>query len=336
MALAKDTRIRVPDGVRDMLFAEAEAARVLEGRLAACFQAWGYREVRTPTFEFLETLSTGASGRDLEALYKFVDRRGRILALRPDMTTPIARLVATHGTAGQGSEAPLRIWYAGQVFRYEEERKGRPHEFRQAGIELIGASGPQADGEVLALAVTALQEAGLEAFTLALGHVDIVEGLWDGAGVPEEARTALREALARRDYVAYEQGLAELALGAAAVRALVDAVGLSAEDPGVRLQQIRGLCTGRRAAAALDDLLAAVEFLRGRGLLAPVGLDLSLVRDFAYYTGIVFEGYARGASTPVLGGGRYDRLLGRFGADRPATGFALSLDHVLAALEVGA
>lgn len=331
MISSRDWKTRIPEGVRDIVFEEAARLRRLESVLANCFEAAGYREVIPPTFGFLESMAAGSGVRVQEDLYKFIDRRGRILALRPDMTTPVARLVATHLDRGDNGES-LRIWYSGQVFRYEESRRGRLHEFRQTGVELIGAAAPEADAEVLSLAVSTLEATGLPEFSLALGHVDLLEGIWDGAGISEETRVDLRADLARRDHVAYEKHVFGLGLEPDLTDAMVSVISGYADVPA-QWESLRASGRFPRATRALSELEAVLARLAAKGQADRVVLDLTLLRDFSYYTGTVFEAFAAGVGTRILGGGRYDNLLGEFGRPRPATGFALEPENLLIALE---
>lgn len=340
MVSSRDWKTRIPEGVRDIVFEEANQLRRLEGLLAGYFEKAGYREVIPPTFGFLESMGAGAGVRVQEDLYKFIDRRGRILALRPDMTTPVARLAATHLASGENGE-PLRIWYSGQVFRYEESRRGRPHEFRQTGVELIGAAGPEADAEVLSLAIAVLEAAGLPEFSIALGHVDLLEGIWDGAAVNEDTREILRADLGLRDHVAYEKHVFSLGLNPDLTGILISVIGGSADGINggssggfpPEWEALRSSERFSRAAGALADLAAVLDRLHGLGQAGRICLDLTLLRNFNYYTGTVFEAFAPGLGTRILGGGRYDNLLGEFGRPRPATGFALEPENLLIALE---
>lgn len=333
MARAGTQMTRIPEGVRDILFAEAARLRAIEARVAAAFEAAGCRELVPPTLEFLDVLA-GGSRIAPEELYKLVDRRGRVLALRPDFTTPIARMIATHYDA---VAEPLRVWYAGQVFRCEDERDSRAHEFRQMGVEWIGAPGDAADAatdvEVLRLAAASLQAAGAREFAIAIGHVDALEGLWDGAGIDPCARDELRAALGRRDYVAYEQAVLRRGLAAEVAELLVNAVLAPPADARRLLPPFAAGAAWARARSGLEQLGSLVAALQEDGLGQRVSADLALVRDFRYYTGVVFQAFLPGAGAPVLGGGRYDNLLGEFGRPRPATGFALYLERLLAVLE---
>lgn len=317
----------LPDGVKDRLPREAARLNELAGRLVEVFRLWGYREVMTPAFEFLETAMAGQEARARrEDYYQLFDRRGRTLVLRPDMTAPIARLAATRAGV---EPLPLRYSYRGPVFRRRGHRYGELHEVWQAGVELIGAGGPRADAEIIALACEALEAAGLAGYQIGVGHVEVVEGLLARTAVPGGAADGLREALAARDLVAFEK-LARDACpeGAPLLTEMATFTGSPREAMG-RF----GGPPGDRVRAALEEIDETLRILEGYGVRDRVCLDLGLARHFGYYTGIVFEAYAPGVGAPVLGGGRYDRLLEAFGAPAPATGLALDLDRVLQALD---
>lgn len=322
-------RTQIPEGVLDRLPREAARMRRLIGQLEGVFRSWGYREVVTPSFEYLETVTAGAGslGRR-EDLYQFFDRKGRTLALRPDMTAPIARLAAAKMA---GDALPLRLSYFAPVYRHRDRKAGSASEIWQGGVELIGAASAAADAEVIALACAALAAAGLDGFKIGLGHVDLVEGLFAEAGVEPALEAELKEAMVARDLVAFEKGVAQAGLAqdkAELLLALVHFHGSFAEA----VARFSGVGNGR-VAGALERLGAILELLAAMGVAGQVSLDLGLVRSLGYYTGVVFEGYAPGVGAPVMGGGRYDNLLADFGGDGPATGFALELDRLLAALE---
>jgi ATP phosphoribosyltransferase regulatory subunit len=324
-----NARTQIPDGVRDRLPREAGRIRRLSAGLSDTFRSWGYREVVTPGLEYLETVTAGAGsmGRR-EDLYQLFDRKGRTLALRADMTTPIARLAASKMV---GEPLPLRLSYIAPVWRHRTQRAGNASEIWQAGIELIGASGAAADAEVIALACAALSAAGLTGFKIGLGHVDFVEGIFSAAGVSPEREAELKEAMAARDLVTFEKGVREAGISADKVQTLV-AMATFQGSLEQALEQFRHVGNGR-VARALEELRTIQSLLVDFGVNDLVSLDLGLTRSLEYYTGVVFEGYAPGVGSPILGGGRYDNLLADFGGDQPATGFALEMDRLLAALE---
>jgi ATP phosphoribosyltransferase regulatory subunit len=326
---APNSRTQIPEGVRDRLPREAARMRSLSGRLEDLFRVWGYREVVTPGFEYLETVSAGAGslGRR-EDLYQFFDRKGRTLALRADMTTPIARLAATKLS---GEPLPLRLSYVAPVYRHRAARAGTSNEIWQAGIELIGAGGAAADSEVVALACTALAATGLDGFKIGLGHADFVEGIFAAAGVTPDKEAELKEAMVARDLVTFEKGVMEAGLPAAMSELLIAMATFQGtyEQAAERFRDVGG----PRVSRALAELGTILALLAELGVAEQVSLDLGLARSLEYYTGVVFEAYTPGVGSPVLGGGRYDHLLADFGGDVPATGFALEMDRLLSALE---
>jgi len=320
----------LPEGVRDLLFADAAAWRGLESALRQTWTAWGYHEIILPVFEYADTLATDV-GAEIDAeMYRFFDRQGRTLALRPDMTIPTARVV---GTRLYDQPLPLRIAYVGSVFRYEPPRAGRQHEFGQAGVELIGAAGREADAESVALAVAALQAAGLPSFRITVGHVGFFRGLLDALVLPEKQAGQVRRAVDRKAEAELAALLAEA--GAAAPAARDALLGLPRLTGGVEtLAAARPLCLNARMADALTDLDAVASLLDAYGVADVVTYDLAEVRDLDYYTGITFEGFAPGLGFSLVSGGRYDDLIGHFGPPQPAVGWALTLDRVLVAREL--
>jgi ATP phosphoribosyltransferase regulatory subunit len=311
----------LPEGVRDLLFADAEAWRLLETELRRTWSAWGYREIILPTFEYANTLATDV-GAEIDAeLYRFFDRQGRTLALRADMTIPTARVV---GTRLYDQPLPLRIAYAGSVFRYEPPRAGRQHEFTQAGVELIGAPSRAADAETVALAVAALRASGLPEFRVTLGHVGFFRGLLAALALPDKVSGRLRQAVNRK-------AEAELAV------LLAQAAGVSptAREALLALPRLtEHHCVHPLMERSLDDLRQVATLLEAYDVADVVSYDLAEVRDLDYYTGITYEGFAPGLGFNLISGGRYDELIGHFGPPLPAVGWALTLDRVLLAREL--
>ncbi|MEW8958127.1 MAG: ATP phosphoribosyltransferase regulatory subunit [Moorella sp. (in: firmicutes)] len=318
--------LQVPAGVRDLLPPEAAALRELEEELVAFFKGWGYREVLTPTFEFVETFQAGSPAGEEGSLYKFIDREGRVLALRPEMTAPIARLVAT---SLKREAVPLRLCYRAGVFRYEEPRAGRLREFHQAGVELIGVGGEAADAEIIALAVETLLKAGLQEFRIGIGQVAVTKGVLQDLALPPEAVARVKGALAGKDLVGLGRLIDEYNLRGRKRRHLELLATLHGGKEA--LEEARANFDQGGATAALAGLERVWEALAACGLEKWLFIDLGILRDFDYYTGIVFEGYVPGLGAPVCGGGRYDDLLGRFGYPCPATGFAVGLERLLMA-----
>lgn len=315
---------QIPMGVRDVLPEEAERRRRLEERLAQLFSTWGYREVIPPCLEYYEQLK-GTSAE--EELFKLIETSGRILALRPDLTTPIARMAATHL---REESLPLRLYYFGNAFRYEAIQSGRQREFHQAGVELIGCQGTGADGEMILLAVEALKRAGLTNFQLGIGQVALTHGLLADAGASPELIKEIKLLVAGKDFVSLEQKLYQLGLSelrSGEIKAILALRG------GLEvLDKARELVRTQELIQAVDNLEAVYQSLEALGLAQYVFFDFSILRDFDYYTGLVFEGYAAGLGHPICGGGRYDGLLGQFGWQVPAIGFAFGIDRLIRAL----
>lgn len=310
---------RIPEGMRDLLPEELVVQERLEEEILTLFRKWSYQKVLTPTLEYTACVQPDIEQND--SLYKFFDREGRILALRPELTMSIARLVSTRM---RGGDFPLRLCYGADVYRNTAVRH---REFRQVGVELVGSDQEIADAEVIALAVEAIAGLGLKNYQFNLGHMGIFSGLMLEAGVDEGLQTKLEEALARKDMVGVERWVNQSGLPTR-VRELL-----------LRLPHFHGgeeildevLNWSERPAIreAVERLRQIYRYLNYFGVQENVSLDLGILRGFSYYTGAVFEGYVPGMGFPVVEGGRYDTLYSDFGVSLPATGFAIHLGTLL-------
>ncbi len=316
---------QLPHGVADLFFNDAARKRAVERTLADTFARWGYSEIIPPTFEYNESLAAEAGPQLREEMYRFFDRDGRTLALRADFTIPIARIV---GTKLFDRAMPLRFFYVGSAFRYEEPQAGVRREFTQAGIELIGAATADADAEAIALAMTALRAVGLDDFRFTLGHAAYLQATTRDLALNEADDRALRAAIRRKNTPALVRLLDALDLAAAPKRALAQLPTLSG---GIDVLD-RAECVNADARAAIEHLRAVVARLAPFGLNDSVTLDLAENRGMEYYTGILFEGFAQGLGFAVASGGRYDNLIAHFGPRIPAVGFAVGVERVLMAL----
>ncbi len=319
---------KIPYGTRDFLPKEASQKRAVEGALAHLFDSWGYDEVVTPTIEYLETLLVGA-GNDLDQhIFKFFDKNNRILALRPDMTTPMARVAATRL---HESTMPMKLFYLTNVFRYEQAQTGRQCEFYQAGVELLGVSSPMADAEVIALAVEGILKSGLTQFQIGLGQVDFINGIMADCGLSLLQQKQVKHAMLTRNLVEVDELVAASGLPKEAQKVLRQIPLLH----GTRdmLQQAYAMVSNDTSRKALDNLSQIYSLLESYGVAQYVDFDLGIIRDLNYYTGMVFEAYTPGLGFPICGGGRYDTMLSSFGVDAGATGFALGIERLLLALE---
>jgi ATP phosphoribosyltransferase regulatory subunit len=307
----------IPPGTRDVLPEEMRELRALTERLRTTYEQAGYGEVWTPALEYEQVLRTG-DDRSAGAGYRLFDEHGEVLALRSDMTIPIARLTATRLA---DDEPPFRLCYFAHAYRAAARGAGELREFLQSGIELIGVAAPEGEAEVFALVVRALDEAGLRRHRVGVGDGSLYRSLLESLDVPAERQLALLECLSRRD-------LAGLAMR-------VDALGLGPTERDLlkRLPELRG---GPEVLDRADGHLAgAVEGLRElhsrleeRGVGDRAIFDLGLVRELGYYTGAVFEVYDPAVGFALGGGGRYDELIGRFGRPLPACGIALDVQRV--------
>jgi ATP phosphoribosyltransferase regulatory subunit len=314
---------QLPHGVADLFFKDAARKRSVERVLEDTFTRWGYSEIIPPTFEYYEYLAAEAGPQLREEMYRFFDRDGRTLALRADFTIPTARIV---GTKLFDRTMPLRFYYVGSVFRYEEPQAGVRREFTQAGVELIGASTADADAEAIALAMTALRNLGLDDFRFTLGNAAYLEAML--GELPSGDDAALREAIRRKSTPALKSLLASLALPPALKQALEQIPTLWGNSDTLD----RAVCPNEPARAAVEHLRMVLDRLKQFGLAEHVTLDLAENRGMAYYTGILFEGFVQGLGFSVASGGRYDNLIAHFGPSIPAVGFAIGIERVLMAL----
>ena len=317
----------IPAGTRDVLPDEMRELRAIRDRLRTSFENAGYGEVKTPAVEYESVLRAG-DDRLAGAAFRTFDDHGQVLVMRSDMTIPIARLVATRFSAA-GPE-PLRLCYSGCAYRTAARGTGQQREILQSGVELVGVEGADGEAEVIELTLAALDGAGLSRHRVGLGDGALYRSLLETLEVPVASRGGLLERLSRRDLVGLERLATEAELPPDARRLLV------------RLPELRGgpevleLADGPVAGAA-DGLRALHAALERRGVADRVIFDLGMVRELGYYTGAVYEVYDPAVGFTLGGGGRYDDLIGRFGAGRPACGIGLDIArvHIAQAAEEG-
>ncbi len=316
--------------MRDLLPAEAEAQGRLSSLVLRTFDLHGYQQVSLPAFEYAEVLERGLGNVDPATLLRFVEPdTGEVVALRPDMTPQVARLVATRLSSRPG---PARLSYRGSVLRRQHERARHDQQMLQAGIELVGASGVQADLEVISVCIRAVKNAGLHRFVLDLGHGGIAQALL--GELSQEARASLLDSLSLKDGAELARRARELNLSEPLFEAVTSLVHLSG-GPEV-FEAARGSLEKTAAWPAVEELKQLVVALSDGFVEEQVELhvviDLGETRSAAYYTGPIFQVLAEGPGRPVASGGRYDSLYHSFGADRPAAGGAIQLDHLRWAL----
>ncbi len=315
---------QLPHGVADLFFNDAARKRAVERTLADTFARWGYSEIVPPTFEYYESLAAEAGPQLREEIYRFFDRDGRTLALRADFTIPTARIV---GTKLFDRAMPLRFFYVGSVFRYEEPQAGVRREFTQAGIELIGAATADADAEAIALAMTALRAIGLENFRFTIGNAAYLQAMTRALTLNDADDLALRDAIRRKNTPALARVLDSLDLDPARKSALIQIPTLWGKADVLD----RAVCINDEARASVEHLRAVIARLARFGWQDFVTLDLAENRGMAYYTGVLFEGFVQGLGFSIASGGRYDNLIAHFGPRIPAVGFAIGVERVLMA-----
>ncbi|MCQ6562219.1 ATP phosphoribosyltransferase regulatory subunit [Paenibacillus mendelii] len=322
--MSKPKVFEKPIGVKDYLPHAVVKLRQIENQVLACMRSWGYEQIMTPTMEYYDTVGVASSTSDRK-LFKLLNNRGTTLVLRSDMTAPIARVVSS---VLKDSQFPLRLSYHSNIFRAIEEEAGHEAEFFQTGVELVGDASAEADAEVVALAIASLKAAGVDRFKIAIGHVGFLNGLFeDTLSGRTDAQEELKACLLGRDYVGYRERLRELAIAEPVQRELEGILRLRGSQE-ICLQALQ-LSSNATAQASIRHLLEMWDVLKAYGVCEHVLIDLTMIGDFSYYTGMTFEGYAADLGFPVASGGRYDNLLKQFGRPAPATGFALKTTRIL-------
>ena len=316
-----------PEGTRDLLFQECAAQRKIIEMLRETFERKGYHEVITPGFEFYDVFSSNSRYFPQESIYKLIDHKGRLLAMRPDSTIPIARLTATKL---KGHALPIRLYYAQRVYRQQPELRGRSSEIMQMGVELVGLSTFESDIEILTAGVEAMNSCCVDDFRIELGHVGIYKLLMDNLNATPDQKEAIHSLIASKNYAGLSDIL-ESFPESQTVKLLKELPKLFGGKEA--LDEARTLFDGYDE--KLLEMLAYLErIFQGLLELCPdkVMVDFGLVHQAEYYSSLIFRGYLASAGEPVLSGGRYDELFKDFGEDLPATGFGINVDQLASAL----
>ncbi|MBI2896965.1 MAG: ATP phosphoribosyltransferase regulatory subunit [Deltaproteobacteria bacterium] len=314
--------LRLPLGMRDLYAHEVSLREDVAAAIRSSVREAGYTPVTTPAFEYEDVVARGLGMLDLRELVRFVEpTTGRICVVRPDITAQIARLVATRL---KGEPTPLRLCYEGSVVRVPRDRSRPRRQLAQAGVELVGVGAPAGDAEVIALAARAVARAGLGSFL-----VELADGSLAAAALAEidpSAHESIRERLAEKDRDGLDRALGA-ARAPAKARRVLEALPDLWGDASVLARARRTLRT-EAARAALAGLEAVAAALDRTDLRASIAFDLGEVRGWGYYTGVRFSILAEGPGVAVASGGRYDTLLGRYGRDERATGFAIDMESL--------
>ncbi|MBQ9118929.1 MAG: ATP phosphoribosyltransferase regulatory subunit [Lachnospiraceae bacterium] len=319
--------LHTPEGVRDIYNAECEKKMLLEHRLHHRLHLYGFQDIQTPAFEFFDIFNEERGTVSAKEMYRFFDREGNTLVLRPDMTPSIARCMAKYY---RDETMPVRFCYAGSTFINNSSYQGKLKEATQLGAELINDASVEADAEMLALTVECLLDAGLTKFQVEVGHADFFRGLMEEAGFNAVEEEELRVLIENKNMF----GVEELISGKKLPEALKDVVLKLPELFGTLdgLLGVRDKIQNPKALAALERLEQLYSLMMDYGLEKYITFDLGMLSKYNYYTGIIFRAYTLGTGDAVVTGGRYDSLVGQFGKDAPAIGMAVLVDQLMSAL----
>jgi len=318
----------LPCGVRDLFLEDAAKLSKLMATWRQLFESWAYTEIIPPTYEHYDVLMAGSDADFERRIFRVLDREGNILALRPDITTQVARIV---GTKLHALPLPLRFYYLTNVFRFEEPQAGRQREFYQAGLELIGAPGPEADAELITIVIEGLVWVGLHGFQINLGQMAFFRAIVAELDLSPAQVEELKGAIDRKDEAGLRKSLREWKIDDCHAMALGELPHLCGGEEA--LERAASLAPNAAARRAIENLNRVYDLLSAQGLAEHLVIDLGEARGMDYYTGITIEGFSPGLGFSICNGGRYDELIGLYGRPLPAVGFGLGVERVLLALE---
>lgn len=324
----KNQLLHTPEGVRDIYNEECEKKLELQDRLHKALKRHGYHSIQTPTFEFFDIFGKEVGTIPSSELYKFFDREGNTLVLRPDITPSIARSAAKYF---MDEEMPIRLSYMGNTFINNHSYQGRLKESTQLGAELIGDDTVDADAEMIAMAIDALKSSGLKDFQISVGHVEFFRGLMEAAGLSEEQEEVIRELIANKNFFGVEEEISDCSMNQN-LKELFGMLG-TIYDNAVSFEEAKTYAADYprvyKAIRRLEDLDAVLKIY---GVDKYVTYEFGMLSSYHYYTGVIFAGYTYGSGEPVVKGGRYDKLLTYFGKDAASIGFAIVVDQLMAAI----
>ena len=319
--------LHTPEGVRDCYGIEYTAKQNTIEKIASVIRLYGYEDLQTPSFEYFDVFSNEIGTTSSKELYKFFDKEGNTLVLRPDFTPSVARCAAKYF---MDEHRPLRFCYQGSAFSNTSDLQGKRKETFQMGAELMNDASAQADGEMIAMLTESLLAAGLTDFQISVGNVEYFKGICDHLGMDAALEMSLRDEISGKNYFAAEDLLKSEGYGKAdrdlflRIRDFME----TAED----LEKAAETAPNRRALDAVKRLIEVWNVVDAYGLSRHMSFDLSLLSKYHYYTGIIFKGYTYGTGEPIASGGRYDQLLRFFGKKAPAIGCMISIDPLMEAM----
>lgn len=320
--------LHTPEGVRDIYETECERKMALEANMMSVMELYAYHPIQTPMFEFFDIFAREIGSTPSKDLYKFFDREGNTLVLRPDITPSIARCASKYY---MDETLPLRFSYKGNTFVNNSSLQGRLKEYTQCGAELIGDGSADADAEIIALGVHLLEKAGLREFQISVGHADYLSGLFEAAGFCEETEAEITDRLRNKNFFGVLDIIANIPMDED-IRSLFSLVAEYAVTPDM-IREARKKAAGYpKVLASLERIEALNEILKIYKVDRYVSYEFGMLPELTYYTGIIFAGYTFGTGEPIIKGGRYDHLLQYFGKESPATGFAVVVNQLMSAL----
>lgn len=324
----KNQLLHTPEGVRDIYNEECEKKLELQDRLHKALKRHGYHSIQTPTFEFFDIFGKEVGTIPSSELYKFFDREGNTLVLRPDITPSIARSAAKYF---MDEDMPIRLSYMGNTFINNHSYQGRLKESTQLGAELIGDDTVDGDAEMIAMAIDALKSSGLKDFQISVGHVEFFRGLMEAAGLSEEQEEVIRELIANKNFFGVEEEISDCSMNQN-LKELFGMLG-TIYDNAASFEEAKTYAADYpkvyKAICRLEDLDAVLKVY---DVDKYVTYEFGMLSSYHYYTGVIFAGYTYGSGEPIVKGGRYDKLLTYFGKDAASIGFAIVVDQLMAAI----
>jgi len=319
--------LHTPEGVRDIYGQEYEKKLWVESRLHRVIQSYGYEDIQTPTFEFFDVFSKEVGTTPSKELYKFFDKEGNTLVLRPDFTPSVARCAAKYFMEEQ---VPIRFSYLGNTFTNTSNLQGKLKEVTQMGAELINDTSVEADAEVISLVIEALKNTGLKRFQVSIGEVEYFKGICEEAGLDEETELDLRDCISGKNYFAAQELLNERNVKEPYRSILLQVADMFGNMSS--LAEAKALVKNQRSLGAIERLEKLYEVLKLYEVEEYVSFDLGMLSKYNYYTGVIFKAYTYGVGDAIVKGGRYDNLLKQFGKEAPAIGFVMVIDDIMEAL----
>ena len=323
----KKVLLHTPVGVRDVYGKECAVKLTVENNINKTFNIYGYHNIQTPTFEFFDIFSKERGSVASKNLYKFFDREGNTLVLRPDVTPSIARAVAKYY---MDVNIPVKLCYNANTYINNSELQGKLKEITQLGCELINDDSVEADAEIIALVVDSLKAAGLDEFLVEIGQVEFYKGLLQECGFDEETEQELRVRIENKNNFGVEELLDSQNINAELKAAFLKLPQLFGSSEV--LEMAKSLTSNEKALKAVQRLEKLYSILEDYGVAKYISFDLGMLSNFNYYTGIIFKAYTYGSGDKIVAGGRYDKLLGQFGKEAAAIGFAVYMDQIMLAL----